>query len=64
MKRSRYVALLGMGVSAIALTACEDPSEIVPVKAYANLEECAEDGYSRATCAQTRGKAEEAYEAA
>ncbi|MDX2158775.1 MAG: DUF1190 domain-containing protein [Hyphomicrobiaceae bacterium] len=64
MKRSRYVALLGMGVSALTLTACEDPNEIVPVKAYATVSECVADGFSKATCDRSKGAAEDAYDSA
>jgi uncharacterized protein YgiB involved in biofilm formation len=64
MKRSRYVALLTMGASALALAACDDPNEIVPVKAYATIAECAADGVSESACRTSFNEAEKAYEKA
>lgn len=65
MKRSRTVALLSMGVSALALTACSSDSELLPAKAYATIEECVADGsFKKAQCEQALFAAQDAYEAA
>jgi len=64
MKRSRQIALLGMGFSVLALTSCDDPNEIVPVKAYATVDECISDGFSKVVCARSLSAAQEAYDKA
>lgn len=64
MKRSRYVALFSMGASALVLAACEDPNEIVPVKAYSSVAECVADGFAQAQCNASFVAAENAYEQA
>lgn len=64
MKRSHYIALLGMGASAVVLTACEDPDAVTPVKAYASVAECAADGFDTATCQKAQAAAEDGYDQA
>ncbi|MEZ5818483.1 MAG: DUF1190 domain-containing protein [Hyphomicrobiaceae bacterium] len=64
MKRSRYVALFSMGASALVLAACEDPNELLPVKAYDNVAACVADGFSEAQCSSAMVAAENAYEQA
>lgn len=64
MKRSRHVALFGIGVSALMLSACEDPNEVVPVKAYDSVATCLADGNDRATCGAALAEAENAYDSA
>jgi uncharacterized protein YgiB involved in biofilm formation len=64
MKRSRYVALFSMGASAMVLAACEDPNEVIPVKAYETVAACIADGFSQAQCSASQVAAENAYEQA
>jgi uncharacterized protein YgiB involved in biofilm formation len=53
-----------MGVSALALAACEDPNALIPAKAYENVAACVEDGFSQAQCNASFVAAENAYEKA
>lgn len=64
MKRSRYVALFGMGTGALMLAACEDPNELVPVKSYETVAACVADGFADNQCATALRAAQETYEAA
>ncbi|MGE0702017.1 MAG: DUF1190 domain-containing protein [Hyphomicrobiaceae bacterium] len=62
MKRSRYVALFGMGTTALLLAACEDPESVVPVKAYDSVEACIGDGFSQSQCRSAHTAAVDAYD--
>lgn len=64
MKRSRYVALFGMGTGALMLAACEDPNELVPIKAYDTVAACVADGFARNQCAAAHSSAQDSYETA
>jgi len=65
MKRSRAVALLTMGASVLALSACSGGSELIPTKVYASIEECVADGtFNSSQCEKAMFAAEDAYEAA
>ncbi|MEZ5856834.1 MAG: DUF1190 domain-containing protein [Hyphomicrobiaceae bacterium] len=61
MKRSRYVALVGMGASAVLLTACEDPNEMLAAKAYDSVSACVTDGNDQATCSNAFYAAQDSY---
>lgn len=65
MKRSRAVALLSMGASVFALSACSGGSDLLPTKVYASIEECVAEGtFNASQCEKARFAAEDAYEAA
>ena len=53
-----------MGVSALALAACEDPDALLPVKAYETVAACVDDGFPEAQCKSAFVSAENAYEKA
>ncbi len=61
MKRSRFVALVGMGASAVLLTACEDPNELLDAKAYHSVTACVSDGNNKSVCSNAFYAAEENY---
>ncbi len=62
MKRSRSIALVMMGVSAIALTACEEAQ--VDANVFQDLEQCIDQpGASRAACEEAFGAAAEQHAA-
>ena len=61
MKRSKYVALLAMGVSALALSACGE--ETTQAGVYASVEQCIQDKqYTEAECRDAFGKARADHE--
>ncbi len=60
MKRSHYVALLAMGASALALTACGESE--TPAGVYTSVDRCIEDKvYTEKECADAFEKAREAH---
>ena len=60
MKRSRYVALLAMGASALALSACGE-SEL-PAGVYTSVEQCmADKQFSEADCKKAFATAKEEH---
>jgi uncharacterized protein YgiB involved in biofilm formation len=62
MKRSRSIALVMMGASAIALTACEEPQ--VEANIYESVEQCVDaPGASRAQCEESFKIAEQQHAA-
>jgi uncharacterized protein YgiB involved in biofilm formation len=66
MKRSCVIQLLTMGVSVLALTACENAGDgEVAVKHYASVDACAVDGtLERTKCEEAYHQAREGYETA
>jgi uncharacterized protein YgiB involved in biofilm formation len=61
MKRSRYVALLAMGASALALSACGDSE--TPAGVYSSAEQCiADKQFSESECYAAFDKAREEHE--
>jgi uncharacterized protein YgiB involved in biofilm formation len=64
MKRSRHIALLTMGVSALALTACGGEPETVQANIYASIEECtAKAELTPQQCETSFNKAVDVHEA-
>ncbi|MFV0297239.1 MAG: DUF1190 domain-containing protein [Hyphomicrobiaceae bacterium] len=63
MKRSRYVALVGMSTSALFLTACDDPNQLVQAKVYDSIQACVADGNDQAQCARQFYTARDQYDA-
>ncbi len=60
MKRSRYVALLAMGASAMALSACGESE--TPAGVYTSVDRCIEDKvYTEKECSDAFAKAREAH---
>jgi len=60
MKRSRYVALLAMGASALALTACGESE--TPAGIYTSVEQCVADKqFSQAECDKAFATAKEEH---
>ena len=61
MKRSRYVALLAMGASALALTACGESE--TPAGVYTSVEQCVADKqFSQAECDKAFGEARKEHD--
>ncbi len=53
-----------MGTGALMLAACEDPNELVPVKAYDSVAACVADGFAKTQCTTALRAAQDNYEAA
>lgn len=65
MKRSRAVALLSMGASALVLAACESSDTPVETMSFASIEECVADGrLGNLACEDAFYAARDGYEAA
>jgi uncharacterized protein YgiB involved in biofilm formation len=64
MKRSRFVALISMGAGALALSACEDPNELIDAKAYETVAACVADGRGESDCRSAMATADAAYQQA
>jgi uncharacterized protein YgiB involved in biofilm formation len=65
MKRSRAVALLSMGASALVLAACESSDAPVETMSFATIEECVADGrLGNLACEDAFYAARDGYEAA
>lgn len=62
MKRSRYVALIGMGTGAFILTACEDPNEMLAAESFENVAACVAAGHDEADCTSASETAVMSYE--
>lgn len=65
MKRSRTIALVTMGISALALSACSSATEdVLPARVYTSVMECIADGeFDKDACEAAQFAAVDGYEA-